>query len=307
MKETPLVSICCLTYNHVKYIRDAIEGFLIQKTNFPIEVLIHDDASTDGTADIVKEYETKHPNIIKPIYQTENQWSKGIKPTFEFNFPRALGKYIALCEGDDYWTYPYKLQKQVDFLEKNREYSATAHRCYFKNEITNKHGYFGSEKERIVYLKELLDYRHFHTASIVFQKHIIDKYFKDSSMQGATSGDKLINISCGISGPIMYFARPMATYRRNEGGLSSGKIKDTKKFLNNNLRVYSSLKKHLPLRYYSQLKYFETSKLNLIPNKASKKDKVLYYLISVMYSLPFFKRNLRKNYEMTTILLKNLF
>ena len=70
-KTTPLVSICCNTYNHVKYIRDAIEGFLMQKTNFPFEILIHDDASTDGTADIIREYEAKYPDIIKPIYQTE--------------------------------------------------------------------------------------------------------------------------------------------------------------------------------------------------------------------------------------------
>jgi len=100
----PLVSICCLTYNHAPYIRDAIEGFLMQKTNFPVEILIHDDASTDGTADIIREYETRYPDIIKPIYQTENQYSKGVKISWEYQFSRARGKYIALCEGDDYWT-----------------------------------------------------------------------------------------------------------------------------------------------------------------------------------------------------------
>ena len=100
----PLVSICCLTYNHAPYIRDAIEGFLMQKTNFPVEILIHDDASTDGTADIIREYETRYPDIIKPIYQTENQYSKGVKISREYQFSRARGKYIALCEGDDYWT-----------------------------------------------------------------------------------------------------------------------------------------------------------------------------------------------------------
>lgn len=86
-----------------------------QKTNFPIEVLIHDDASTDGTQDIIREYEKKYPNIVKPIYQKENQYSKGVKVSLVYNYSRARGKYIALCEGDDYWTDPYKLQKQVDF------------------------------------------------------------------------------------------------------------------------------------------------------------------------------------------------
>jgi glycosyltransferase involved in cell wall biosynthesis len=122
MHNEPLVSVCCITYNHEKYIREAIEGFLMQETSFPIEILIHDDASTDKTADIIREYEAKYPNIIKPIYQTENQYSKGVGISATYQWPRAKGKYIALCEGDDYWTDPYKLQKQVDFLEANPEY-----------------------------------------------------------------------------------------------------------------------------------------------------------------------------------------
>jgi glycosyltransferase involved in cell wall biosynthesis len=90
----------------------------MQKTDFLFEVLIHDDASTDGTEEIIREYEVKYPDIIKPLYEKENQWVKGRKGSAVFNFPRARGKYIALCEGDDYWTDPYKLQKQVDILEK---------------------------------------------------------------------------------------------------------------------------------------------------------------------------------------------
>lgn len=118
----PLVSICCLAYNHEPYIEDALEGFLIQRTDFPFEILIHDDASTDRTADIIREYEANYPNLIKPIYQRENQYSQGIRVTLTYQYPRALGKYIAMCEGDDYWIDPYKLQKQVDFLENNTNY-----------------------------------------------------------------------------------------------------------------------------------------------------------------------------------------
>lgn len=117
-----IVSVCCLAYNHESYIRKCLEGFLIQKTDFPFEILIHDDASTDGTEEIIREYEAKYPNIIKPLYEKENQWQKGRRGSAIFNFPRARGKYIALCEGDDYWTDPYKLQKQVDFLEANEDY-----------------------------------------------------------------------------------------------------------------------------------------------------------------------------------------
>ncbi|MFK2238497.1 glycosyltransferase family 2 protein [Bacteroides fragilis] len=108
----PLVSIFCITYNHSSYIRQCLDGFLIQKTNFPFEVLIHDDASTDDTAGIIKEYEAKYPDIIKPIYQVENQYSKGLDINIVYNLPRARGKYIAMCEGDDYWIDPLKLQNK---------------------------------------------------------------------------------------------------------------------------------------------------------------------------------------------------
>lgn len=98
----PLVSICTLVYNHEPYLRECFEGFVMQKTNFAFEVLVHDDASTDNSAAIIREYTAKYPNIFKPIYQTENQYSKGVKVSATYQYPRAKGKYIAICEGDDY-------------------------------------------------------------------------------------------------------------------------------------------------------------------------------------------------------------
>ena len=132
--DRPLVSICCTAYNHEPYIEEAIESFLMQKTDFPFEVLVHDDCSTDGTANIIREYEKKYPNIIKPIYQKENQYLKGIKIGPTFIYPRAKGEYIALCEGDDYWTDPEKLQIQIDFLEKNEEYVISGHDAFIVDE-----------------------------------------------------------------------------------------------------------------------------------------------------------------------------
>lgn len=126
-KSIPVVSICCATYNHVHFIRQCLDGFVMQKTDFPFEVLIHDDASTDGTQDIIREYEAKYPDIIKPIYQKENQYSKGVRVSLVYNYSRVRGKYVALCEGDDYWTDPYKLQKQVDFLEAHPDYVMCSH------------------------------------------------------------------------------------------------------------------------------------------------------------------------------------
>ena len=123
MNEKPIVSICCITFNHARYIRACLDGFIMQKANFSFEVLINDDCSTDGTIDILKEYAERYPNIIKPIFHDENQYSKGIRRILAtFFYPKVKGKYVALCEGDDYWTDPLKLQKEVDFLEKNPDY-----------------------------------------------------------------------------------------------------------------------------------------------------------------------------------------
>lgn len=121
------VSIVCNAYNHEEYIRDALSGFVMQKTTFPFEVLVHDDASTDKTAEIIREYERDYPDLIKPIYQTENQYSKGGGLVGKIQFARARGKYIAFCEGDDFWTDPLKIQKQYDALEAHPEIDMCAH------------------------------------------------------------------------------------------------------------------------------------------------------------------------------------
>lgn len=129
----PIVSICCVTYNHEDYLQECLDGFLMQKTNFEFEVLVHEDASTDKTAEILKSYEKKFPGKLRCVYQTENQFKKQNVLT-EILFKMAQGKYIALCEGDDYWSDPNKLQKQVDFLESNPEYMASYHRAMLINE-----------------------------------------------------------------------------------------------------------------------------------------------------------------------------
>ena len=127
MTGDPLVSIRCLVYNHEPYLRQCLDGFVMQQTSFPFEAIVHDDASTDGSAAIIREYAEKYPDIIKPVYETENQWGKG---TIKKNMDAVMSpksKYIAICEGDDYWTDPHKLQLQVDFLEEHPDYSFSVH------------------------------------------------------------------------------------------------------------------------------------------------------------------------------------
>ena len=122
MKQEVLVSIRCTAYNHAPFIRQCLDGFVMQKTNFRFEAIVHDDASTDGTAAIIREYAEKYPDIIVPVIEDENQYSKGDGSVTRIVDSYMRGKYIAFCEGDDYWTDPYKLQKQIDFLEAHPDY-----------------------------------------------------------------------------------------------------------------------------------------------------------------------------------------
>lgn len=173
----PLVSINCLAYNHEQFIEDALEGFLIQRTDFPFEILIHDDASTDRTADIIRGYEAKYPNLIKPIYQVDNQYSQGITISATYQCPRARGKYIAICEGDDYWTDQLKLQRQVYFLEANPDFGMTYSKVRRFIQKKNKYDYdFGGNKETF---EELLLGNTIPTLTTCFRVDLWQKYNQD--------------------------------------------------------------------------------------------------------------------------------
>src|SRR5690606_8962533 len=131
-RREPVLSIVCLAYNHAGFIRDTLEGFLLQETDFPFEVIVHDDASTDDTAAIIRDYAARFPGVIRPVYQRENQYRLGV-PFSTRLFASARGQYIAYCEGDDYWTDPRKLQIQVDFLEQHPDYVITYHDAFMFN------------------------------------------------------------------------------------------------------------------------------------------------------------------------------
>ena len=207
------VSVVCLTYNHENYIRQALEGFVTQKTDFPYEIIVHDDASTDKTADIVREYEKKYPEIIKAIYQQENVYSRGISPTKEFVFPVMRGEYIALCEGDDYWTDENKLQIQYDYMKNHPECSMCVHQATI-HDCTNN-----SEKN----LTECTEDREFSveeiivkgggvfaTNSILMKKHVYTDL--PESLKAKGFGDFQLFINGALCGKVYYMARNMSVY-----------------------------------------------------------------------------------------------
>lgn len=149
-KKKPLVVIHCITYNHEAYLRDALEGFVTQQTDFPFVAVVHDDASTDRTAEALKEYADKYPDIILPIFNDENQYSKqdGSLDRIMRKACEATGaRYIAICEGDDYWTDRHKLQKQVEFMESNPDYGMCYALSYTRNGTSDiKEVAFGTKK-----------------------------------------------------------------------------------------------------------------------------------------------------------------
>ena len=222
-----VVSIRCLTYNHAPYIRQCLDGFVKQKTNFRFEAIVHDDASTDGTQDIIREYAEKYPDIIKPIYETENQYSKrdGSLRRVIDSAMSPTSKYIAICEGDDYWTDPQKLQKQVDFLEGHSDYTMTCHRvkCFSESDQKFIREDYCYEKSQDIRVKDII-YRtglFIPTCSIIYRKEVKDNY--PDYCTKCLVGDYPLQIMCAMKGKTYYFNDLMGVYRVNNNNSWMGK------------------------------------------------------------------------------------
>ena len=243
MNNKPLVSVCCITYNHAPYIQQCIKGFLIQKTNFSFEIIINDDCSTDGTTEILKQYADKYPNLIRLVLHDENQYSKGIRSILAtFVYPLAKGKYIALCEGDDYWTDPLKLQKQIDMLEKNDSVSLvyTAFKTvddkgndlYRKSyEKFMKRSYSGNN------LPELFNMNYILTCTVAYRKELIEtREFKEGSKL-----DYGIFLAAASYGDFCYINDKTASYRLNPNSLTATKNPIVAQGIFSSYKYYASL------------------------------------------------------------------
>ena len=230
--EMPLmVSIRCTAYNHEPYIRQCLDGIVMQHTNFRFEAIVHDDASTDGTANIIREYAERYPDIIKPIYEVENQWSKGRLALRKIVDSACKGKYIANCECDDYWTDPLKLQKQVDFLEANPEYSMCFHAV---NHVENgrivgndRHFERDCDVKPNIIIHEGGLYCPF--CSMVYRREYMDDWPR--FRQIADVGDGPLAILLSLRGKVRYFTAIMGCYRiMSSGSWSEMNNKNSEKF-----------------------------------------------------------------------------
>lgn len=218
MIET-IVSVCCCAYNQERYLRRCLESLIMQKTNFKYEILVHDDASTDNSALIIKEYEEKYPDLFVVVYQTENQYSKGKSPS-NILFEMAKGKYIAFCEGDDFWVSKSKLQTQVDFLEKHPNFSLCVHAAYYAHEdgtfFTNK--LFRPYKTSCeVPIEEILEGWKFATNSIMYRRAArkdVTIPFKGDCL----NGDYALTVYLALNGHVYYIDELMSAYRQESIG-----------------------------------------------------------------------------------------
>ncbi len=293
-----LVSISCITYNHSKYIEKCLEGFLMQKTNFKIEVLIHDDASTDGTQEIIKTYQEEHPDIIKPIFQKENQYSKGKKGfNAKYNYSRAQGKYIALCEGDDYWTDPLKLQKQVDFLDANTGYIL----CFTNCSTIDKNGTLRNPK----FLKYNED-KSFSEKDLMFVAPTLTRVFRLNLLKNINKninyyeapGDAIMLINLLREGKAKYLNFISGNYRKHNEGVwtSLDRVSIRKSKFEIAYYGFRTSNKNIKLLFLKKV-LLELSKLNVEDryNYRLKHDKFIYHYKNYI-SLSFYQLIILKLY-----------
>ena len=309
--ENPiLVRILCLTYNHEKYIRQALNGFISQQTSYSFEVVIHDDASTDGTVTIIKEYEKKYPHIIKAIYEKKNLYSQGI------DFMRLClekfcqGKYIAFCEGDDYWIDTHKLDNQISFMEKHPECTLTYHPVnYISNDdiIGNDMNW---NEQREVSADEIIHGGGTFCASpsLVFKRIVGVEYPRFRIM--ADIGDFPLQILSALRGKVYYLPEIMGCYRKNHTGSWTTKLSQDKekaiKHWNTEIAWLEELDKETNGEYHDSIAYRiarcnielyglkflrRTDVERVISLIKSKRDqielKLRLWLIDLMYRLPF--------------------
>lgn len=265
--NNPLVSVCLITYNHEAFISQAIEGILIQKTNFPIELIIGEDCSIDETRKICIAYQQKYPKIIRVLPREKNL---GVMFNFINTLSNCRGKYIAMCEGDDYWTDPLKLQKQINFLEANPECSCHFHNVNKLETISGKIYPFLNLQKTTFTTRDTVDGWNYPTGSLVFRnipelKTILNQF------SDAIGGDVILTILLSHFGHLKYSDEIMGVYRIHKNGFTS--VIDKELWNKNNLTNLKKLNICLNKRYKTEFRkrfFKEYGRRSLIQSKAGK-------------------------------------
>lgn len=259
----PTVSIVCIAYNQAKYIRQCMESIVSQKTNFPFHLLIHDDCSTDGTTEIIREFEENYPDIVKPLYEEENQYKKGnVMPSY-LVLPHVTGKYVAFCEGDDYWDDPLKLQKQYDALEANPDCHMCVHRVKTVWENGEDSGisipkkFSGTQTiPALTFIRSVEDFQ-FHLLSFFFRGDDIRAYINDlpEFAKIADVSDECYELYFGNLGNVYFIDETMASHRAGSIGSWNSRNQDEKR-VKHHQKMIASMEAY---DEYTQGKYHEIS------------------------------------------------
>lgn len=219
--DNPIVTIRCLTYNHEAFIADALDSFLMQETTFPFEIIVHDDASTDNTRQIIESYYNKYPKIIKPLFEEQNQYSKNKKFLGDIIRNYAKGEYIAFCEGDDYWISKTKLQQQYEALIKHKNCYFCVHKTQIIGNVKNMNilpitNFDAGVIESDIFLNHMNIYN-FHTSSFFFNKDKLLTYYSEDLkfIKVSMVGDIPLMLYFGCIGDVYYISDFMSVYRKN--------------------------------------------------------------------------------------------
>lgn len=215
----PTVSVCMITYNHECFVAQAIESVLMQQTGFPIELVIGEDCSTDQTRSIVNDYAQRYPQHIRALLPDSNL---GMIPNFVATLQACRGQYVALLEGDDYWTDPHKLQNQVEFLEEHHEYSMCFHdvRIISEDSPCVLESYGPPYRKPFFTLDDIVERCFIQTCSVMLRNGLVREY--PSWFYEAPNGDWMLFVLAAQHGDIGYLEMQMASYRLHQGGVWTG-------------------------------------------------------------------------------------
>lgn len=301
----PKVSVCLITFNHVRFIKMCLESILSQKTEFPFEIIIGDDCSTDGTSDIISEYADKYPHQIKAFIHPQNLSKYGSpgKLNYLHTYYASRGEYVVHVEGDDYLTDNLKLQKQIDFLDTHLNYSACFHNTLMKFEDNSgrKDYLINSSKDqkREITTLDLLAEQEvwfMATASVMYRKSIIGDRYPDWFSE-SKSGDIPLYVLLSHYAPIAYIDEVMSTYRRHESGLSYTDDKENLLFLTNRIEMYENIHRHTNKKYKMNINKILNYYFDLVfatnDLQVSQKLRIKYFIKALPYQ-NFFKRNTYK-------------